>query len=103
MAVLAAALEGAPVIGEGLPEQAAAPTPPAVPVMPAGIAAEFLALAALTLQGGDSAKAAGTVAQEGKEGVSETSEAKAATPSVMPVTDTIVFSEMVRLRRFARR
>lgn len=79
MAVLAAALEGAPVIGEGLPEQAAAPTPPAVPVMPAGIAAEFLALAALTLQGGDSAKAAGTVAQEGKEGVSETSEAKAAT------------------------
>jgi flagellar hook-length control protein FliK len=79
MAVLAAALEGAPVIGQGLPEQAAAPTPPAVPVMPAGIAAEFLALAALTLQGGGSAKAAGTVAQEGKEGVSETGEAKAAT------------------------
>lgn len=78
MAVLAAALEGAPVIGQGLPEQAAAPTPPAVPVMPAGIAAEFLALAALTLQGGASAKPEGTAAQ-GKEGVSETGEAKAAT------------------------
>lgn len=78
MAVLAAALEGAPVIGQGLPEQAAAPTPPALPVVPAGIAAEFLALAALTLQGGGSAKPESTAAQEGEAAVSGTGETKAA-------------------------
>lgn len=78
-AILAAALEGAPVIGQGLPEQAVAPTPPALPVMPVGIAAEFLALAALTLQGGGSAKPEGTATQESKTAVSETGEAKAVT------------------------
>ena len=96
-AILAAALEGAPVIGQGLPEQAAVPVPPAPVAVPVGITAEFLALAALALQGGGSAKAEGTATQAGKDGaigIAATSEAAAAAQAsvgaVLPLVQAAV-------------
>jgi flagellar hook-length control protein FliK len=62
----APALDGAPVVAEGKPETPVVPvaTPQAVPV-PA-VAAEFLALAALTVQGVEQARPDGSAMPEGK-------------------------------------
>lgn len=62
----APALDGAPMVADGRPETPAVPvaTPQAVPV-PA-VAAEFLALAALTVQGVEQARLEGVATPEGK-------------------------------------
>ncbi|AZO80527.1 MULTISPECIES: flagellar hook-length control protein FliK [unclassified Bosea (in: a-proteobacteria)] len=79
-AALAAMLDGAPLTKDAPVDQAvpvAAPQPVPVP----GVAAEFLVLAALTLQGGEQAKPDGAAAQEGKpdgQTIAATSEAGAA-------------------------
>lgn len=67
-AVLAAALDGAPVIGKGTPEEqaAAGAVMQPVPVPAPGVPAEFLALAALALQGAEPAKPEGATTQESK-------------------------------------
>ena len=65
-AALAAALDGAPVIGKGTPEEQAAAGVVMQPVPPPAIGAEFLALAAAALQGSEPAKPEGTTAQDGK-------------------------------------
>ncbi|MGX1786654.1 flagellar hook-length control protein FliK [Bosea sp. NPDC055332] len=97
-AALAAALDGMPVIGEGKPEIPAVPvaTPQPVPAPP--VAAEFLALAALTLQGGEPAKPDGAATPEGKpEGqaiaastVASAAAQAAATGVVVPVPAALV-------------
>lgn len=79
-AVLAAALEGAPIIGKDMPEEqpaaGAAMQPPAVPA----VSAEFLALAAAAVQGGEPAKPEGAAAAQEK-GAEATGEAGATTQS----------------------
>jgi len=65
-AALAAALDGAPVIGKGTPEEQAAAGAAMQPVPPPAIGAEFLALAAAALQGSEPATPEGTPAQDGK-------------------------------------
>jgi len=65
-AALAAALDGAPVIGKGSPDEQAAAGAVMQPVPPTPIAAEFLALAAAALQGGEPAKPEGTTTEDGK-------------------------------------
>lgn len=79
-AVLAAALEGAPIIGKDMPEEqpaaGAAMQSPAVPA----VSAEFLALAAAAVQGGEPAKPEGAAAAQEK-GAEATGEAGATTQS----------------------
>lgn len=79
-AVLAAALDGVPVIGKDPPEAqeaaGAAMQPPAVPP----VSAEFLALAAAAAQGGEPEKPEGAVTTQDK-GVEATGEAGATTQS----------------------
>jgi len=65
-AALAAALDGAPVIAEAKPEAQAVPVATPQPVLVPGIAAEFLALAALTVQVSEPAKPDGASTSEGK-------------------------------------
>ncbi|WP_100961645.1 flagellar hook-length control protein FliK [Bosea sp. FBZP-16] len=65
-AALAAALDGAPVIGKGSPDEQAAAGAVMQPVPPTPIAAEFLALAAAALHGGEPAKPEGTTTEDGK-------------------------------------
>lgn len=65
-AALAAALDGAPVIGKGTLEEQAAAGAVMQPVPPPAIGAEFLALAAAALQGSESATPEGATAQDGK-------------------------------------
>lgn len=65
-AALAAALEGAPVIGKGTPDEQAAAGAVMQPVPPPAIGAEFLALAAAALQGGEPAKPEGATTEDGK-------------------------------------
>ncbi len=65
-AALDAALDGAPVIGKGSPDEQAAAGAVMQPVPPTPIAAEFLALAAAALQGGEPAKPEGTTTEDGK-------------------------------------
>lgn len=75
---LAAALAGAPVIGQGRPETAAAAGAVMQPAVPAEIGAEFLALAALAVQGGGPAKPEAAAGQD-SEAVAATGEAAATT------------------------
>lgn len=97
-AALAALLDGAPVAGKDTPvDQAVAGVVPQ-PVPVPSVAAEFLALAALTLQGGEQAKPDGAAAQEGKpdgQTVAATSAAgaagqPAASGVVLPVPAALV-------------
>lgn len=74
---LAAALEGAPVVGQGTPETAAAAGAVTQPAAPVEIGAEFLALAAIALQAGGPAKPETAAGQDG-EAVAATDEAAAA-------------------------
>ena len=65
----AAPLDRAPAIDKGKPDAqvvAAEPVTQPVPVPVPSVAAEFLALAALTLQGGETAKSEGAATPEGK-------------------------------------
>lgn len=75
---LAAALAGAPIIGQGTPETAAAAGAAMQPAVPAEIGAEFLALAALAVQGGAPAKPETAAGRDG-EAVAATDEAAATT------------------------
>ncbi|RXT55501.1 hypothetical protein B6S44_10355 [Bosea sp. Tri-44] len=92
-AALAVALDGAPVISKGAPEDQIVPVAAPQPVPVPGVPAEFLALAALTLQGGEQAKPDGAATPESKpegQAVAATSEAgpagqPAATGAVLPV------------------
>lgn len=65
-AALAAALDGAPVIGKGTPDEQAAAGAVMQPVPSPAIAAEFLALTAAALQGGEPAKPEGATTEDGK-------------------------------------
>ncbi|MGE7468795.1 flagellar hook-length control protein FliK [Bosea sp. NPDC003192] len=63
----AAAVDGAPVVvAEGKPETPAVPVAVPQPVPVPAVAAEFLALAALTVQGGEQAKPDGAATPEGE-------------------------------------
>lgn len=62
----AVVLDGAPMIGKDTPEEQAVPVAVQQPVPVPGVAAEFLALAALTLQGGEQAKPEGAAKPEGQ-------------------------------------
>jgi flagellar hook-length control protein FliK len=62
----AAVLEGPPVVGEGKPEAQAVPVATQQPAPVPAVAAEFLALAALTVQGSEPAKPGGIPTPEGK-------------------------------------
>ncbi|CAN7185643.1 flagellar hook-length control protein FliK [Bosea sp. LjRoot237] len=93
-----AALDGAPVLDKGTPEEQAVAGVVPQPVPVPGVSAEFLALAALTLQGGEQAKPDGAATPESKpEGqtVVATGEAGAAgqqvaTGAVLPVPAALV-------------
>lgn len=65
-AALAAALDGAQAIDKGTPDEQAAAGAAMQPVPPSAIGAEFLALAAAALQGGEPAKPEGAVTEDGK-------------------------------------
>ncbi|HEV7323858.1 MAG TPA: flagellar hook-length control protein FliK [Bosea sp. (in: a-proteobacteria)] len=66
-AAAAPALDGAPVVAaEGKPEMPAVPVATPQPVPVPAVAAEFLALAALTVQGSEQAKPDGATTPEGK-------------------------------------
>ncbi|WID98718.1 hypothetical protein QO058_11000 [Bosea vestrisii] len=88
-----AALDGLPVVGKNTLEEQAAPVVVPQPAPVPTVAAEFLALAALTLQGGEQAKPDGAATPESKpegQAVAATSEAgahgePAATSVVLPV------------------
>lgn len=87
-AALAAALDGAPVIGKGTLDEQAAAGAVMQPVPPPAIGAEFLALAAAALQGSEPAKSEGA-ATEGSQAVTEASAAgataKATGEAMIPV------------------
>lgn len=84
-AALAAALDGAPVIGKGTPDEQAAAGAVIQPVPPPAIGAEFLALAAAALQGSEPAKPEGTTAEGG-----ETVTAANATEATAQATGTVI-------------
>jgi len=65
-AELAAALDGAPMIGKGTPEEQAAAGAVMQPSPPPAIGTEFLALAAAAIQGGQPAKPDGATAADGE-------------------------------------
>ncbi len=85
---LAAALDGAPVIGKGTLDEQAAAGAVIQPVPPPAIGAEFLALAAAALQGSEPAKPEGAD-PEGSQAVTEASAAgataKATGEAMIPV------------------
>lgn len=87
-AALAAALDGAPVIGKGTLDEQAAAGAVIQPVPPPAIGAEFLALAAAALQGSEPAKPEGAD-PEGSQAVTEASAAgataKATGEAMIPV------------------
>ncbi|HEV2512190.1 flagellar hook-length control protein FliK [Bosea sp. (in: a-proteobacteria)] len=84
-AALAAALDGAPVIGKGTPDEQAAAGAVMQPVPPPAIAAEFLALAAIALQGGEPAKPEGATTEDGKAVTAAGASTEPATGEVIAV------------------
>jgi flagellar hook-length control protein FliK len=81
-AALAAALDGTPVIAEAKPEAQAVPVATPQPVPVPGVAAEFLALAALTVQVSKPATPDGTSTPEGQVTAASTITSTAAQTAV---------------------
>jgi len=88
-AALAAALDGAPVISKDPPEDQAVAVVVQQPVPVPGVAAEFLALAALTLQGGEQAKPDGAATPDSKPEGQTVVATGAAGAAVQPVPSGI--------------
>jgi flagellar hook-length control protein FliK len=87
-AALAAVIDGAPVIKDTLVDQAVAGVVPQ-PVPVPSVSAEFLALAALTLKGGEQAKPEGAAASESKPEGQAVVATGAANAGVQPVASGV--------------